>query len=65
MMLVLSMESFNPLVMHLVDSVKSLENLHGHLGAEYTYQENFAFRAGYFNEAEDKGARKFFARSWI
>ena len=31
------------------------------LGAEYTYQENFALRAGYFNEAEDKGARKFFA----
>ena len=31
------------------------------LGAEYTYQENFAFRAGYFNEAEEKGARKFFA----
>ena len=31
------------------------------LGAEYTYQENFAFRAGFFNEADDKGARKFFA----
>jgi hypothetical protein len=31
------------------------------LGAEYTYQENFALRLGYFNEAEDKGARKFFA----
>ncbi|WP_400081124.1 type IX secretion system outer membrane channel protein PorV [Winogradskyella sp. R77965] len=31
------------------------------LGAEYSYQDNFAFRAGYFNEAEDKGARKFFA----
>ena len=31
------------------------------LSAEYSYQENFAFRAGYFNEAEDKGARKFFA----
>ncbi|MAX69735.1 MAG: hypothetical protein CMC76_01340 [Flavobacteriaceae bacterium] len=31
------------------------------LGAEYTYQESFAFRLGYFNEAEDKGARKFFA----
>jgi len=31
------------------------------LGAEYTYQESFAFRAGYFNEADDKGARKFFA----
>ncbi|WP_353778951.1 type IX secretion system outer membrane channel protein PorV [Winogradskyella sp. 3972H.M.0a.05] len=31
------------------------------LGAEYLYQESFAFRAGYFNESEDKGARKFFA----
>jgi hypothetical protein len=31
------------------------------VGAEYTYQDSFAFRAGYFNEAEDKGARKFFA----
>ena len=31
------------------------------LGAEYTYQENFSFRAGYFNETEEKGARKFFA----
>ena len=31
------------------------------LGAEYRYQDSFAFRAGYFNEAEEKGARKFFA----
>jgi len=31
------------------------------LGAEYMYQDSFAFRAGYFNEAEDKGARKFLA----
>jgi len=31
------------------------------LGAEYSYQDSFAFRAGYFNESEDKGARKFFA----
>ena len=31
------------------------------LGAEYTYQDSFAFRAGYFNEHETKGARKFFA----
>ena len=31
------------------------------LGAEYKYQNSFAFRAGYFNESEDKGARKFFA----
>ncbi|NNE33002.1 MAG: type IX secretion system outer membrane channel protein PorV [Winogradskyella sp.] len=31
------------------------------LGAEYLYQDSFALRAGYFNEADDKGARKFFA----
>ena len=31
------------------------------LGAEYTYQDSFAFRAGYFNESEEKGARKFMA----
>ena len=29
------------------------------LSAEYRYQDSFAFRAGYFNESEDKGARKF------
>jgi len=29
------------------------------LGAEYWYQESFAFRAGYFNESVQKGARKF------
>ncbi|WP_242094858.1 type IX secretion system outer membrane channel protein PorV [Aestuariivivens sediminicola] len=31
------------------------------LGAEYLYQDSFAMRAGFFNEAEEKGARKFFA----
>ena len=31
------------------------------LGAEYTYQDSFSFRGGYFNEADDKGSRKFFA----
>ena len=31
------------------------------IGAEYTYQDNFAFRLGYFNEAETKGARRFFS----
>lgn len=31
------------------------------LGAEYTYQDSFALRAGYFNESDIKGARKFFA----
>ncbi|MHA7059711.1 type IX secretion system outer membrane channel protein PorV [Aquimarina sp. M1] len=29
------------------------------LGGEYVYKDVFAFRAGYFNEAEEKGARKF------
>lgn len=28
------------------------------LGLEYWYNQSFAFRAGYFNENEDKGARK-------
>lgn len=31
------------------------------LSAEYVYQDSFAFRAGYFNESEEKGARKFIA----
>ena len=30
-------------------------------GAEYFYQDSFAFRLGYFNEHESKGARKFFS----
>jgi hypothetical protein len=30
------------------------------VGAEYSYQDAFMLRGGYFNEAEDKGARKFF-----
>ncbi|WP_430908880.1 type IX secretion system outer membrane channel protein PorV [Maribacter sp. 2-571] len=30
------------------------------LGAEYTYQDSFMIRTGYFNESEEKGARKFF-----
>lgn len=30
------------------------------VGAEYWYQDSFALRAGYFNENEIKGARKFF-----
>jgi len=31
------------------------------LGAEYIYQEAFMLRTGYFNESNDKGARKFFS----
>ncbi|WP_298479525.1 type IX secretion system outer membrane channel protein PorV [uncultured Maribacter sp.] len=30
------------------------------LGAEYTYQDSFMLRTGYFNESEEKGSRKFF-----
>jgi Type IX secretion system protein PorV len=29
------------------------------VGAEYLYQDSFAFRLGYFNESVEKGARKF------
>lgn len=29
------------------------------LGAEYWYQDVFAFRGGYFNESDEKGSRKF------
>ncbi|MGY5851629.1 type IX secretion system outer membrane channel protein PorV [Salegentibacter sp. F14] len=29
------------------------------LGAEYIYRDAFAFRAGYFNESETKGSRRF------
>lgn len=29
------------------------------LGAEFSYDDSFALRAGYFNESEDKGGRKF------
>jgi hypothetical protein len=31
------------------------------VGAEYTYQDSFAFRLGYFNESPIKGARRFFS----
>jgi len=29
------------------------------IGAEYLYQDSFAFRLGYFNESDEKGSRKF------
>lgn len=31
------------------------------VGAEYLYQDSFAFRLGYFNESPEKGARRFFS----
>ena len=39
---------------------EELEEFTWALGAEYTYDDAFAFRAGYFNESENKGGRKFF-----
>ena len=39
---------------------EELEEFTWALSAEYLYQDSFALRAGYFNESEDKGARKFF-----
>jgi hypothetical protein len=31
------------------------------IGSEYVYQDSFSFRAGYFHESPDKGAREFFS----
>jgi hypothetical protein len=31
------------------------------IGSEYVYQDSFSFRAGYFHESPDKGARQFFS----
>lgn len=31
------------------------------LGSEYVYQDSFSFRAGYFHESPEKGAREFFS----
>ena len=39
---------------------EELEEFTWALGAEYLYQDSFALRAGYFNESNNKGARKFF-----
>ncbi|MGB5819211.1 MAG: type IX secretion system outer membrane channel protein PorV [Saonia sp.] len=39
---------------------EELKELTWALGAEYTYQDAFMLRTGYFNESEEKGSRKFF-----
>ena len=39
---------------------EELKELTWALGAEYTYQEAFMLRTGYFNESDLKGSRKFF-----
>ena len=38
---------------------EELKEITWSLGAEYVYKDVFAFRAGYFNESDEKGARKF------
>ncbi|HEX8332831.1 MAG TPA: type IX secretion system outer membrane channel protein PorV [Segetibacter sp.] len=39
---------------------EELKEFQGSLGAEYTYMDQFAFRAGYFYENRNKGNRKYF-----
>lgn len=39
---------------------EELKEIAWSLGAEYTYQDSFMVRTGYFNESEEKGSRKFF-----
>lgn len=40
---------------------EELKEFTSSLGVEYSYQDSFAFRLGYFNESPDKGARRFFS----
>ncbi len=40
---------------------EELEEVTWALGTEYVYREAFMIRAGYFNESENKGSRKFFS----
>ena len=39
---------------------EELQEMTWAVGAEYTYQDAFMLRTGYFNESEEKGSRKFF-----
>ena len=39
---------------------EELQEITWALGAEYSFRDAFMLRGGYFNESEDKGARKFF-----
>lgn len=39
---------------------EELEEIQWSLGAEYTYNDKFTLRAGYHNEAKNKGNRKYF-----
>uniref|UniRef100_UPI00307C3A14 PorV/PorQ family protein n=1 Tax=Prevotella sp. TaxID=59823 RepID=UPI00307C3A14 len=39
---------------------EELEEVNWSVGAEYVYNDKFSLRAGYHNEAENKGNRKYF-----
>lgn len=39
---------------------EELKEFYGSIGGEYTYNDQFAFRAGYFYENKDKGGRQYF-----
>ena len=39
---------------------EELKEVQWSIGAEYTYNDKFTLRAGYHNEAESKGNRKYF-----
>ncbi|HEY1017996.1 MAG TPA: type IX secretion system outer membrane channel protein PorV [Sediminibacterium sp.] len=43
------------------DGSSQLKSLQASLGAEYAYNEQFFFRAGYFYENKNRGNRKFFS----
>jgi hypothetical protein len=44
------------------DGVKEeIKELTYSVGAEYSYQDSFAMRLGYFHESPEKGARRFFS----
>ncbi len=40
---------------------EEMQEIRWGVGAEYTYNDQFSIRAGYHNEAENKGNRKYFA----
>ncbi|GHC48967.1 type IX secretion system outer membrane channel protein PorV [Ulvibacter litoralis] len=50
---------FSGMISSFGDGDNELKEYVWALGAEYWYQDAFAFRAGYFNEAEEAGSRKF------
>ncbi len=39
---------------------EELKEFYGSIGGEYTYNDQFSFRAGYFYENKDKGGRQYF-----